>query len=91
MLNSLETKLVHHSLVYLFLYYFENIFTIKFLQGETKPIEWLKLKPKIKKINSHIAIRSVGIESLKVRYDITKSNLIIPLISVLCIDIDLSV
>ena len=52
MLNSLETKLVHHSLVYLFLYYFENIFTIKFLQGETKPIEWLKLKPKIKKINS---------------------------------------
>ena len=34
---------------------------------------------------------SVGIEPLKTRHDVTKLDLIIPLLSFWCIDIDLSV
>ena len=33
----------------------------------------------------------VGVESLKVRHDVTKLDLTIPLLSLWCIDIDLSI
>ena len=34
---------------------------------------------------------TVGIEPLKARHDVTKSDLTIPLLSIWCIDIDLSI
>ena len=43
----------------------------------------------LKSSSSHVI--SVGIEPLKARHDVTKLDLTIPLLSLWCIDIDLSI